>query len=417
MPADEADDPAFGRIMKPAQSKGASNFAMSLESSCSVCEESHHPTKCPTLMSSTIDDRWQIVKEKNLCFSCLDVGHPVSECTFRKTCGVQGCDRWHATLLHEASKPRRPGPTGRRRAPQGDWRSPQEQKGGGQAAGPSKKRRDCRADPGEMRTQPQSVSPSQPEPAQHSNSCISVGKVALPVVPDSADLLIGMDCPDALTPLETVTGGAGEPYGGRTRLGWSKSGPVSNNEGGHEQSSHCYVSHGCPELLGRLGSVVNPDPVEATPTPNQRLEKHLDSFCELESSGLCDTTRGRSQQDGAVLRTRNQKIAVDDGHYTLPMTFREETSHLPNAHGIAEKRLSCLARKLPKDLSLKEQYAAGMADLITKGYAVEAPTDELGCKDGRVWYLPRHPVTRTVFDRGKGRGQRTVGMRTAASRE
>ena len=111
-----------------------------------------------------------------------------------------------------------------------------------------------------------------------------------------------------------------------------------------------------------------------------------------------------------MLRTWNQKIAVDDGHYTLPIMFREVTPHLPDAHGMVEKRLSSLARKLSKDPSLKEQYAAGIADLITKGHAVEALTNKLGCKDGRVWYLPRHPVTWIVFDRGRGRGQRLVGV-------
>ena len=46
-----------------------------------------------------------------------------------------------------------------------------------------------------------------------------------------------------------------------------------------------------------------------------------------------------------------------------------------------------------------------MEDLLNKGYAVEVPQNEVGRKDGKVWYLPHHPVvnpnkekSRIVFD-------------------
>ena len=58
----------------------------------------------------------------------------------------------------------------------------------------------------------------------------------------SADLLIGLDCPDVLIALETVRGGTGEPYGVRTLLGWSLSGPVSYGDGGRQQN-FCVVSN------------------------------------------------------------------------------------------------------------------------------------------------------------------------------
>ena len=60
---------------------------------------------------------------------------------------------------------------------------------------------------------------------------------------DDVTLLIGEDCPEALMPLTTISGGKGEPYAIKTRLGWSVSGPVSNSTMKLPAASH-YISNG-----------------------------------------------------------------------------------------------------------------------------------------------------------------------------
>ena len=53
------------------------------------------------------------VKELRLCFSCLKPGHGSRKCPTKQICKVFGCERYHATFLHEAtldnasSQPRR----------------------------------------------------------------------------------------------------------------------------------------------------------------------------------------------------------------------------------------------------------------------------------------------------------------------
>ena len=95
----------------------------------------------------------------------------------------------------------------------------------------------------------------------------------------------------------------------------------------------------------------------------------------------------------------------EEGHYTLPIPFREEQPYLPDNRQMAERRLTSLARKLRRDPALHAQYTAGMMDLEDKGYAVRVPKGEVSRDDGRVWYLPHHPVInpnkekpRIVFD-------------------
>ena len=101
----------------------------------------------------------------------------------------------------------------------------------------------------------------------------------------------------------------------------------------------------------------------------------------------------------------NQTVSKVNGHYQLPIPFKSKNPELPDAKGMAEKRLSSLAKKLRRDATLKLQYAQGMQDLLEKGYAVPVPEKELSRCDGRVWYLPHHPVInpnkdqpRIVFD-------------------
>ena len=54
---------------------------------------------------------------------------------------------------------------------------------------------------------------------------------------------------------------------------------------------------------------------------------------------------------------------------------------------------------------MSEKYTEGMEDLLSKGYAIGVPQNEVGRQDGKVWYLPHHPVVnpnkekpRIVFD-------------------
>ena len=199
---------------------------------------------------------------------------------------------------------------------------------------------------------------------------------------DEVMLLIGQDYPDALIPLATVSGGKGEPYAVRTRLGWTVNGPVNASE-----------------MRGKQ---------QAFFTQGERyewLDRQVERFWKLESSGIYDDNRAMSVQDKLVTMRWEKTAIYEDGHYTLPIPFRHEDPQLPDNKQMAELRLRSLRRKLEKNPELSEKYAEGMEDLLSKGYAIEVPQSEVGRQDGKVWYLPHHPVVnpnkekpRIVFD-------------------
>ena len=90
----------------------------------------------------------------------------------------------------------------------------------------------------------------------------------------------------------------------------------------------------------------------------------------------------------------------------MPIPFKDAKPELPNNRCVAEKRLQLLGRRLNQDDELRDKYLSGMKDLFDKGYAEPVPEDQLNLSNGKVWYLPHHPVinpnkpgkVRIVFD-------------------
>ena len=112
-----------------------------------------------------------------------------------------------------------------------------------------------------------------------------------------------------------------------------------------------------------------------------------------------------SVDDRRVLALWDEKVSFSGGHYVLPIPFKSSTLKLPDNRQMAEKRLASLKRKLEKDKDLHRKYVDGMSDLLEQGYAVPVPEQDVRRSDGKVWYLPHHPVVnpnkekiRIVFD-------------------
>ena len=137
---------------------------------------------------------------------------------------------------------------------------------------------------------------------------------------DGAGLLIGLDCPEALEPLELASGVRGQPYGVRTRLGWSLSGPINETGGTHETSSNFIVTRGVSTSPAPLSPTRDPRPAPSSHAQDQQRGEQVARFWELKSSGLYDTTKGPSQQDQAVLQRWEKEVPC-----------KEEKSRLPDA--------------------------------------------------------------------------------------
>ncbi|XP_029341258.1 uncharacterized protein LOC103311969 [Acyrthosiphon pisum] len=69
---------------------------------CPLCTKPHTIRKCPTFLSKSPTDRFQLAKKHRLCINCLFTRHATSLCPSKYKCPT--CDRSHNSLLHFDSK-------------------------------------------------------------------------------------------------------------------------------------------------------------------------------------------------------------------------------------------------------------------------------------------------------------------------
>ncbi|XP_014663229.1 PREDICTED: uncharacterized protein LOC106805948 [Priapulus caudatus] len=195
---------------------------------------------------------------------------------------------------------------------------------------------------------------------------------------DQVHLLIGQDCSDLLMPEEVKKGRSGEPFAIRTPLGWVINGPV-DPFGPTIRSSHFIQER-------------------------TSLEKDLDSLWALEDANSEEP--GMSISDRKALQIWDESKLVVDGHYTMDIPFKAKEPNLADNQAMAERRLHSLGKRLDRDNVLKTKYVFEMNQLLKRGYAEPVPQEDMHRGDGKVWYLPHHPILnpkkpdkcRIVFD-------------------
>ena len=193
----------------------------------------------------------------------------------------------------------------------------------------------------------------------------------------NVDILIGMDNAHLMAPMDVrpskVQGG---PHAILTVLGWAVGGPIQGTftSIGSNMMSHCVA-----------------------------IDSQIQKIWDVETSD--ESQCSLSQNDKYVLSLWENNINFLEGHYYLPIPFKDIVPSFPNNRFVAEKRLNYLYPKL-ESMGLTEKYSQNIQKFIKEGYAEQVPPDELNLNDGTVWYLPHHPVlndkkpgkVRTVFD-------------------
>ena len=128
----------------------------------------------------------------------------------------------------------------------------------------------------------------------------------------------------------------------------------------------------------------------------------IKTMFEQDFSESQDANLAMSQEDLKFMKiTSNGIHKADDGHYEIPLPFRNENVHLPCNRKQAEARLKQLSRRFAIDPKYKEDYVTFMQKMIEEGHAEKAPEQR-----ETAWYIPHHGVyhpkkpekLRVVFD-------------------
>jgi len=208
-------------------------------------------------------------------------------------------------------------------------------------------------------------------------------------------LLIGYNCPQALTPREVRASPTNpkEPYAQRTDLGWSVVG-ISSVENLNNDGVSCHIA--TTHSSGRATVVLR---------TNVKEVFKLADFAQMSKLSEFPEERKQSYDDFKFIRQLTDGVHEHDGHYEMPLPFKKTDTVLPDNTDMALKRLKQLKCRLENNSSYRQDYESFMQEIIDRGYC-EKVTDGHQYRFGAKWFIPHHGVyhpkkpgkIRVVFD-------------------
>ena len=455
-------DPVYGHESeKPLVQKSSSNFTSGAVSrpndikpldKCLLCDNKHKLFSCDKFRDMHPWERVRFAKDSKLCFNCLLPKHIAKNCKKTTLCSVPECGKRHTKFLHiEPNSGTRAGNVEQSRHAADNATSTNSANGtvnssclntfdatvympiipvlvndkpepvlalmdtGGsntliserlakelQLKGPSHKyvmntvshsgvqtsvsvNINVSSLDGTFGTDLNNVLVNSPLPARYPKNMIDISQyphladIPLPKVQlgDSVDLIIGMDNGHLLFPLESRRNpdAVHEPYAIRYAFGWCLNGSIDDSLSFEVHSNFL------------------------------QLQSATENSWQFDNRDF-DEEIAYSVDDRKVTELWDREIHRDDeGHYVLPIPWKDGRPNLPNNKFVAQNRLESLTKRLARR-DMTETYADNINQMIDRGYAERVPENELLINDGSVWYLPHHPVisaskpdkVRPVFD-------------------
>ena len=198
--------------------------------------------------------------------------------------------------------------------------------------------------------------------------------IKIPDINSDVGLLIGTNAPLASEPWDVVHSQDDGPYAVKTLLGWAVRGPLRSNT---------------ETVRKRHDASVN----RCSVCGDKGLEMQVENYFRQDfNERTIDDRPENSVEDHIFMKTVTDNVQMKEGHYQIPLPFKQHEIEMPNNRSQAEHCAMQLKRRLIKNPQLQEDYKAFVDNLIQKGYARKVPQDKLGRNDGKVWYIPHHGV-------------------------
>ncbi|XP_064648547.1 uncharacterized protein LOC135500823 [Lineus longissimus] len=420
-----------GTTSKPADAENQYSFPL--------CKAAHHIVKCDRWTPTTTSQRWDIAKEKALCYRCLCSNHMGKDCQKgSRKCGIDGCQKNHHRHLH-------------RRKPKTDV-SVEPKDHANNMFGVAK---DGRVYPSKvaLRVIPVYVVGSRGQ-RQRLNALLDDGSDSTYITRSAAEALNTPVQEQALSvstltdpkkslrsgltvmTIESLSGEITAKVGARVLDRLCENLPPQNWQHLRDQWSHLkgiefprvdwcktvdiLIGADHPELTlaleerpGQLGEpvarltplgwtctgsieVVTPLTSNSVTTANtystitdRQLDESLRSLWNMDVFTTTSETNFTPEERAIIKRTEASKVYTDN-RYEVSIPWVGDTTDLPNNFQEARRRLLSIERTLLKKPHLAEKYCDWMRQNIQKGYLqeIEAANAEGG------WYLPHFPVVR-----------------------
>ena len=131
-------------------------------------------------------------------------------------------------------------------------------------------------------------------------------------------LLIGSNCPNALIPLSVPPNEGDDPFALQLKHGWTVSGPL-----------HLTFEPFTNKVTVNRITVREIESVKEIISPKSLLKMFELDFCENASNNLPEEL-GHSQEDRRFLTKVTKDIRLTEGHFEIPLPFRQFEVDLPN---------------------------------------------------------------------------------------
>lgn len=406
----------------PARRAQNTYIANAEKSTCPACDKDGHnsATKCPRYMEANVDDRWDVAKQKSLCYRCLRKRTQKHSCKPTK-CNIDGCPRTHHPMLHFVKReieekemkeivgtawvPRQShsylkilpvtvsGPRGyvkthallddgstvtlvdadiaRKIGARGPI-EPLHIEALSSEVGVSQSQRVKLTIQGNTETNIQARTIENirlsPQQVEHSDlmQCPHLIDIADQLIYQATPkILIGQDNWELLLATETRRGAGHQPVASLTPLGWVLHGAHTRTLGHRVHYANC------------------------TATAEADMDEQLRRYFAIESLTVTPKRPQNDPEQRALKMLNEHTVRRADGHYEVPLLWRRDDVTMPDNYDSALKRLQSIERKLDRNPELKQKYEEQMNALIEKGYAEPAPATKT---EKRTWYLPHFPV-------------------------
>ena len=210
-------------------------------------------------------------------------------------------------------------------------------------------------------------------------------------------LIIGANCPKALQPEEIIRSSEGGPYASRSLLGWRVIGPIS----GTTDAITCCKIGVIPMKDISTDLIAEHHLTVASPVKDESVANFLKEMYDADFVEEHSERQGLSIEDRQFLELMSSSVTKVDGHYQLPLPFKNPAVTMPDNKLQAMSRLDSVKKKMLNNEDYCKEYTEFINTLLEKGYAKESGDSE----PGKSWYIPHHGVyhkvkkkIRVVFD-------------------
>ena len=402
------------------------------------CEKSRHVLNlCPTFTALTYDEKRNFIMNNALCFGCLKFGHMSKDCKKRMTCAI--CHRKHPTVCHVErsekkydkendaesnntleSKTLHTGAGDSKKVALAlipvKVKAPKQQKYVTTYAALDNFSSDCFVseellDELGIHGKPTEIKLTTMEkknssfctraindlevmdldgnekiilPLVYSKSELPIAREDIPRKSEIADfpylnevpfqfvdanvgLLVGINIPEALKPLEIVDNDANGPYASRHKLGWALNGPLL----GCKEATHVH----------RIKA-----------ENHDRLESQLQHMWNHDYQDNAANEKVLSLEDKQWEKKVSSSTVLCNGHYKVPLPFKDDDIILPNNRNQALQRLQSTKKRLIHNDQFHKEYSEFMTMMIEKDFMERIPENELNQPIGKTWYITHHAV-------------------------